>query len=158
LGIDPFCEDFTMRTTASSRRRRPVNKPRPARPLLLLEHLEDRTLPSSGQWYAVFHGMTPGETLEEQTQLGQNLLHSAGVLEQDVTVDKALDLSGTFILQTPPNVTEQTLTSELQEVPNFVFVQDYEQEPDASPEGQPEPEEEEDGGDLVNLEYYEQTY
>src|SRR5262249_40256815 len=122
---------------------------------LLAELLEDRTLPSNGQWYAVFRGMAPGASQPEQTQYGQNLLHSAGVLDQDASVIAALDLSGTFLLQSPPNTTQQALTSQLQRVPGFVFVDDYESnwDPD-SPPGR----EDEDGGDLIDRDYYEETF
>jgi hypothetical protein len=122
-----------------------------------VEILECRNLPSNGQWLAVFGGITPGATLAEQAQYGQNLLNASGVPAQDARVEAALDLSGTFVVQTPPDLTEQTLTAELQAVPNFVFVQDY-QPPDADPAtGQPAGADEE-GGDLINQDYYEEQY
>src|SRR5207244_7250712 len=70
-----------------------------ARPVL--EALEDRYLPSNGQWLAVFGGMAPGNNLQEQTLLGQNLLHQSGVTDDHVQVAEALDLSGSFVVQTP---------------------------------------------------------
>jgi hypothetical protein len=115
-----------VRNLASSHLRRfvkrfhPSNKTRP-----ILELLEDRTLLSNGEWLAVFGGIAPGSTLDEQTQNGQNLLHLSGIADQDVSAVKALDLSGSFVVQTPPNVTQATLTSELNAVPGFVFVQDF---------------------------------
>ena len=87
--------------------------------------MEDRTLPSNGQWLAVFGGMTPGVTLEEEAQFGQNLLQKSGVSANDVQVVTALDLSGSFVVQTPTNVTQGTLIGELQVVPGFVFATDY---------------------------------
>ena len=66
--------------------------------------------------------MTPGATLEEQGQYGQSLLKLSGVSEQDVHVVQALDLSGTFVVQTPLDVSQEVLTAELQRVPNFVYL------------------------------------
>ena len=93
-----------------------------ARPFL--EALEDRNLPSNGQWLAVFGGLAPGGTLDEQTGYGKNLLNASGVSDDNVRVLAAVDLSGTFVVQTPADVTQDTLTGELQAVPGFVFVQD----------------------------------
>src|SRR2546422_7364268 len=77
-----------------SQPRRRATRCAPARSFrtrLPMELLEDRTLFSQGQWTAVFAGMVPGETLEEQTQYGTNLLHSSGLVDQDVRILGALD-------------------------------------------------------------------
>jgi hypothetical protein len=116
-----------MRRPKSPRRpqRAPIARALKARPFL--ELLEDRTLLSNGQWVAVFEGLSPGTSPDEQAQYGRNLLHASGVADEDVRVVAALDLSGTFLLETPLDVTQWTVTAQLQGVPGFVFAQDYEQ-------------------------------
>jgi hypothetical protein len=109
----------------SSGRQRAASKVRPVRARLFVEQLEVRNLFSAGQWAAYFSGLAPADNLNDQTHIGQNLLHYAGLQDQNVAVVGALDLSGSFIVQTPANVTQETLTSELQAVPGFIFVQDY---------------------------------
>jgi Bacterial pre-peptidase C-terminal domain len=91
---------------------------------LAFELLEDRTMMANGQWQAFFGGITPGPTLEEQVQYGQNLLQLSGVTE-DFRVVEALDLSGSFVIETPASFTLSTLTSGLQNVPGFIFAQDF---------------------------------
>ncbi len=103
---------------------------------LCLEYLEDRTLPSSGEWLAVFGGISPADNLADQTQVGQNLLVSSGVSPQAVQVVSAFDLDGTFLLQTATTVDQPTLTAELQAVPGFVFAQDA--QPDPIPPADPD--------------------
>jgi hypothetical protein len=128
--------------------------PKRPHPRLTVESLECRTLPSTGQWTAVFGGISPGATIAEQTGYGQNLLHSSGIADADAQVLTALDLTGTFLVQTPTSVEEDTLTSELQSVPGFVTVFEFEDgKDDAGAEGG-----DEDGGDLINQDYYENTY
>src|SRR5947209_3305245 len=90
-----------------------------ARPFL--EALEDRNLPSADHWLAVVGGMVPGHDLAEQTRLGQNLLHESGVTDQQAQVVEALDLSGTFVVQTPTDVEQSDVTDTLHAVPGFVF-------------------------------------
>jgi hypothetical protein len=109
---------------------------------LYLECLEERTLLSSGEWLAVISGISPADNLADQAQAGQDLLVNSGVSPQTVQVVSALDLSGTFRLQTATTVDQPTLTAELQGVPGFVFAQ--EDQPDgpgvptnAGPDGDP---------------------
>src|SRR5262249_31402081 len=116
-----------MRRPQHSRRRTWTARTLKFRPSL--ERLEDRTLPSNGQWLAGFGGISPGSALQEQTQIGQNLLLTSGVADQDVHVVSALDLSGSFVVQTPVDVDQPTLTSELQAVPGFIFAQDFPDQP-----------------------------
>src|SRR5262249_51440488 len=101
-------------------------------------------------------GMTPGDTLEEQAGYGQNLLNASGIPEQDARIEEALDLSGSFVVQTPEGATEQALTAELQAVPNFVYVQPFEDDhggADHQREGGGD-----DGGALIGLDYYGEPY
>src|SRR5439155_6471738 len=109
-------ENHPMGRPQLSRRPRRAWADRTFKPRPILEILEDRVLPSNGQWLAVFEGISPGNTLEEQAQYGQNLLSFAGVADQDVHVLNALDLSGSFLVQAPLDVNEPTLTAELQGV------------------------------------------
>jgi hypothetical protein len=144
---DSSKEDSAVGSTRSFRRLRSTNKIRFLRARLFLEPLEDRRLLSNGQWFAVFTGLSPGTNLPEQAQYGQILLHAAGVTDDKVQVLDALDLSGTFLIQTPVAVTQATLTSELKGVPGFVFVQDFQSD-----------QEREDESDLIDQEYYQNTY
>jgi hypothetical protein len=114
---------------------------------LLLELLEDRNLLSNGQWAAYFNGLTPAPTLPDQLVAGQNLLKAAGLSDQAVAVVQAVDLSGTFIVQTPGDVTQDALAAELRTVPGFVFVQDI--AVDAA-HAEPHDPEEHNGEDLFN--------
>src|SRR5262249_9059911 len=126
------------------------------------ETLEDRNLMSTGQWFAFFNGMTPGATLDEQAGYGQNLLTASGIKPENVHVLSAIDFSGTFLVQTPTDVTQQTLTTELQPVPGFTFVQEDTQDGwDTGPDlhaGQVNPPDVEDGSDLINRDYLEANY
>src|SRR5262245_58278249 len=138
-----------MRSRIVSRRHPSLKKSRLARARLKVESLEDRTLMSSGQWVAVFSGVTPAANLAAQTTSGVTLLHAYGIEDDEVRVLNALDLYGTFLVQAPSGVGEETLTSELHEVPGFRFVREpwsYEVPPDD--EGEGEGEGERPGSDL----------
>src|SRR5262249_54985634 len=93
-----------------------------------------------GQWLAFFDGISPAETLQEQTLIGQDLLLGSGVPDQDVHVETALDLAGTFLLQTPTDVTQSAVAGELQGVPGFVFVQEFSPDDPAAPPVDSDPE------------------
>jgi Bacterial pre-peptidase C-terminal domain/Bacterial Ig-like domain len=79
-------------------------------------------LSGHGRWLATFAGLEPGEELSDQTVVGQNLLHAAGISDSDIFVVTAVDLSGTFDLLTPVTATQQSLTEKLQAVPGFLGV------------------------------------
>jgi hypothetical protein len=109
----------------SSRRATRRRRLQSVRARLVFELLEDRALMANGQWLAVFGGITPGVTLDEQVHYGQNLLQLSGVTDE-VRVVEALDLSGSFAIETPVNYTLSTLTQGLQAVPGFVFAEEFE--------------------------------
>ena len=90
---------MTRRSPVRSLRRAKRDRARKLR--LIIESLEDRTVPANGQWLAVIGGMAPGANLPEQADNGERLLHSAGVLDEDVHIVEAMDLSGNFLVQTP---------------------------------------------------------
>src|SRR3954447_11035059 len=97
-----------------------------------LELLETRYV-LSGLWLAEFDGITPANTLDDQTEAGRNLLHARGLDNQDIHVVRAADFSGGFVLRTSGDVTEQTLNEELKGVvPGFVSVQEDDDEEDDS--------------------------
>lgn len=104
---------------------------------LLYESLEARIPLDATQWLAVFEGLAHSESLEEQAQYGQNLLRSSGVSEQELQVVEALDLSGSFIVQTSTSVPEESVTAQLEVVPGFVFAQEYVLTEDPSSSGPP---------------------
>src|SRR5439155_21341596 len=99
-------KDFPMARRHSPQHHRPVKSPGRPRTRVLVEALEDQRLLSNSQWLAVFTGISPGATQQEQTQHGADRLHSAGLLDQDVRVVDALDLSGTLLLETPEDVSQ----------------------------------------------------
>src|SRR5262249_9591655 len=70
---------------------------------------------------------------------GQYLLQANGLSESDVRVVTALDLTGAFTLETPADVTQETLTAELQQVPGFIFVSDTSDATVPVPSGSPAP-------------------
>lgn len=77
-----------------------------------------------GLWLAVIGGMTPGATLAEQAEFGRSLLSSA-IGAEEIRVVEALDLSGSFVVQTSLDVDQQTLTATMESVPGFSFVADF---------------------------------
>src|SRR5688572_3828670 len=90
----------SAKTFPGSRRSRRRNSRSPARFVTLRgEQLEVRNVLAS-QWLAVIGGLAPGDSLNEQSQLGQELLESSGVVAEEAYVVDALDLRGTFVLQT----------------------------------------------------------
>src|SRR5689334_13685891 len=108
-----------MPRSRPSNRRYTAKDVRPYRARLNAELLEDRVTPTAGLWYAQFAGMAPGADLDQEAKLGRNLLHSAGIQDQDVSVVGAFDLSGTLYLSTSPDVDQATIESQLQRVPGF---------------------------------------
>src|SRR5262249_43811365 len=134
----------------SRHKNRLLKKTRPTRRRLALEYLEDRTLLSSGQWVAYFNGYAAAASLNNQTQIGINLLQSHGISDQTAQVIKAFDYSGAFFVQTATSVTQQDLTTRLTSIPGFVFVQEYETD-----KGQPA---EEPGEDLIDRDALEETF
>ena len=79
-------------------------------------------LSGHGRWLASFSGLEAEDELSDQTVLGQNLLHSAGISDEEIFVTSAVDLNGTFDLLTPAIATQDWLTEKLQAVPGFVGV------------------------------------
>jgi len=89
------------------------------------EHLESRYVMAAGQWVAVFNSMAPADNLDDQALLGQNLLSTSGVAEQDARVVAALDLSGSFLVQAPYDSTSAAVSDALDDVPGFVYAVEF---------------------------------
>lgn len=83
------------------------------------------------QWLATFHGMAAGDDLTEQVNYGQNLL--SVLPATDLQVISALDLTGTFIVESPTLTTESATAAVLSGVPGFVFVEAYTPNPNYVP-------------------------
>jgi autotransporter-associated beta strand protein len=131
-----------------SRRKKPLSHRIETKPRhLSIEPLEVRRLLVAGQWQAIIAGMAPAATLDQQTVLGQNLFHAYNIADANAQVVRALDLSGTFLVQTPDTATQGDVTSELQGVPGFRLVEEY-----AVDTGTPEADDTGDG-DLINFDY-----
>src|SRR5262245_36832539 len=113
-----------MGRSQPSRRRRQTRKARPARTFLLVELLEDRTLLSGVEWLLRLDGLS-GTTTAEQMQEAQDLLHAAGVQDQDVLVVDHAVLDGNIVVQAPPGIPQAVLTQELAGVPGFLDVQPF---------------------------------
>jgi hypothetical protein len=137
-----------IRTIRSYRRKCMLRQVASPKSRLFVERLEDRVVPDAGQWFAVFNGVAGAPDINQQTELGKYMLHSAGLQDQDVSIIQAVDLSGGFLIQTPTDVSQPTLTSELQAVPGFNFVTEYELPKDGGEEDDSQP-----GGDLMNWDY-----
>src|SRR4051794_27805745 len=87
-----------------------------ARPVL--ELLEDRTLPSGGEWLVRLQGL-PGDTTAAQMQAAQDLLHAARLLDQDLQVVDHTGLDGNVVVAAPEGVPVEIVNQELQDVPGF---------------------------------------
>ncbi len=134
-----------------SRRKKSSSRKTAVKPRhLSIEPLEVRRLLVAGQWQAVIAGMAPAATLDAQAVLGQNLFHAYNIVDANAQVVKALDFSGTFLVQTPDTATQADVTNELQSVPGFRLVEEY-----AVDTGAPDPDDT-SGGDLINFDYLKQ--
>ena len=78
---------------------------------------------ASGQWMVAIGGIAPATTLEQQTQVGQVLLHSYGISDANAQVLRALNLDGSFLVQTPDIATPTEVANELQVLPGFGGIQ-----------------------------------
>jgi hypothetical protein len=90
---------------------------------LVVEQLEDRRVLVGDQWIMAFRDLTLGTTPEEQVQAGQAYLLEHGV--NDVQIVAALDLEGTFLIETSEDATDESLRDELESVPGFAIAEEY---------------------------------
>ena len=102
-------------------RRKSERRKSPLKSWLKVEALEDRAMPSQSQWVAVFNNLAPAETLEQQTTSATTLLSSFGVTEDEVRVLAALDLSGSYLVETADTVTQSELNAQLGTVAGYVY-------------------------------------
>jgi hypothetical protein len=133
---------FSLALRASSNRKKPrlrhgtrAARRLSARVRLSVECLEDRTLLSTGQWLAHVAGL-PGDTRQVQIDAAVALLHDAGLDGGNpnlppVQVINHAGADGILVLQTRTTLDQVHLTSELQRVPGFDYVEPY--DPSAPP-------------------------
>ena len=105
-----------MKQSRFPRRGRPAKKTRTSKTRLVLERLEDRTLPSGVEWLLRLEGLS-GTTVAEQMEEAQDRLHAAGVQDQDVLVVDHATLDGNIVIEAPPGIPQAVLTQELAVVP-----------------------------------------
>src|SRR5262245_53299714 len=98
---------------------------------LAVEPLEERRVLSGDQWVMVFRGLTLGATPEEQVQAGQTFLQDHGI--NNIQIVAALDLEGTFLIETSEETSDEALQEELQPLPGFAIAEEY--EPQGAPSG-----------------------
>jgi hypothetical protein len=115
-----------------------------------IEALEARSLLTAGHWLTVLQGQPLMAGLDKQTQYGEALFSQYGV--DLVTHVEARDLTGTYELDTAEDVTQPELQAELQQLPGFYFVQEFDPEDEG---GDPD---ERAGADLINFDYLDETY
>src|SRR5262245_10874786 len=88
---------------------------------LKVESLEDRAMPSTSQWVAVFNNLAPAETFVQQTTSAKTLLSAFGVTEDEVRVLTALELSGSYLVGTADTVSQSELNAQLGTVAGYVY-------------------------------------
>jgi hypothetical protein len=164
----PFSILFRASSNRKKRRFRRGTSPSrslSARVRLSVECLEDRTLLSNGQWLTHITGL-PGDTTEVQIAAAKVLLHNAGLdgpspvaSRSSVQVIDHMGADGILLIQTETNIYGKTidqagLTSELQVVPGFDYVEAYDpnDDPDSRRSWFPVgPNQEHDGGGPSSL-------
>lgn len=91
----------------------------------VLDALEDRCVLST-LWLSVFGGLPSYPTAEEQEFFAREMLTVSDVTLNEVTGLRALDLTGSFLLETPDDMTQAALETELSAIAGFKFVAPYE--------------------------------
>src|SRR5262249_35833949 len=103
---------------------------RSAKAPLFLELLEDRTVPSNGEWLLRLDGL-PGATIAEQMTQAQALIDAANLQNLQIEVVDHTGLDGNIVIEAPETVTQGILTYDLQVLPGFSGVQPFEDEAEA---------------------------
>ena len=112
-----------MKKSSRTMRRPSVHSARHGRARLLVEMLEDRTVPSNGEWLVAFDGLR-GRSEGTQVADAAKRLHAAGIDQDSVRVIEQFDLN-VVVVQTPLDVTWEVVNKELGDVRGFVSVQDF---------------------------------
>jgi hypothetical protein len=96
------------------------------KPRLRLELLEDRTLLNNGNWLVHVSGL-PGDTRAVQMAAAQTLIHKVGLNRAPVPVQIVdhVGADGILWIRTPANADLNNLQTELQALPGFDYVEDY---------------------------------
>jgi PKD domain/RTX calcium-binding nonapeptide repeat (4 copies) len=103
---------------------------RPARARLFLELLEDRTVPSDGEWLLRLDGLA-GTTIPQQMTEAQALIDAANIQNLEIEVVDHTGLDGNIVIEVPETVSQGVLTYDLQVLPGFIGVQPFEDEAEA---------------------------
>src|SRR5437764_13561385 len=96
------------------------------RPRLESQLLEDRTLLSGGNWLVHVNGL-PGDTRAVQEAAAQSLFHKTGLDRPPASVQIVdhVGADGILWIRTPANEKLSRLQRELQALPGFDYVEDY---------------------------------
>jgi hypothetical protein len=91
-----------------------------------LELLEDRTLLNNGNWLAHINGL-PGDTRAVQTAAAQTLIEDTGLNRAPVPVNIVdhVGADGILWIRTPADADLNSVQTELQVLPGFDYVEDY---------------------------------
>src|SRR5262245_37163999 len=111
-----------MKKPSRTIRRPSVSSARHGRARLFVEMLEERTVPSNGEWLVTFDGLR-GRSDSTQVADAADRLHAAGIEEDSVRVIERFD-QNVVVVQTPLDVTWEVINKEMQDVRGFVSVQD----------------------------------
>src|SRR4051812_26695396 len=107
---------------------RPAKRSRKAAARAFWEHLESRILLSAGEWLVKFNGV-PGNTRDVQVAYLTSLFHDAGLDSKGINVHEHVGVDGVVIVTADPWVDLHAITNDLQPVPGFVSVEDWDDDP-----------------------------
>src|SRR4051812_18637267 len=110
---------------------RPAKRSRKAAARAFWEHLESRILLSAGEWLVKFNGV-PGNTRDVQVAYLEALFHDAGLDSKGINVHEHVGVDGVIIVTADPWVDLHAITNDLQPVPGFVSVEDWDDDASAA--------------------------
>src|SRR5205823_1864098 len=88
---------------------------------LLLEVLEDRTVPSGVEWLLRLQGL-PGDTTAQQMQAAQALIDAAHIPDIDIAVVDHIAIDGNVVIEAPQETPLDVLDHDLQGLPGFLDI------------------------------------
>src|SRR5262245_22507845 len=110
-----------MRTVTRLERRSPRKRSGVTRTQLLLELLENRTMPSGTEFLLRLEGL-PGTTIAEQMQEAQELIDAANIPDIDIEVVDHTAVDGNIVVEAPEFTPLDVLDHDLQGLPGFIDV------------------------------------